>query len=330
MSNGSSQTSVRNKLLLLFGSVIFTILAIEGVLRFFPLLRPLPRTYVGQYKNRQTGFVVVDPFIGWKRTHDQRAPINTQGFRSPSDFDPDQPCKRIVLAGDSFTYGTAVSYEKTFGALVETGIPGSCVNNMGMPGFGLDQIWLTVRTYALPLRPRLIVVAFISDDFNRSEEAYRIGEGLNKPAFKLVNGRLVPETAEDRPNFFVQFLQRYSSVWRILQIADHGLAQRYPHGEWWNLNAAILDAIRDDGRRAGIPVLFVYIPAGHWRTFPSLSAYMARRQLNFLDLSQGEFATRPDMYFREQEPGSGHLNELGHRQVADAILRWLQRNLPVL
>jgi hypothetical protein len=142
----------------------------------------------------------------------------------------------------------------------------------------------------------------------------------------VAEGRLVPETAEDRPSFLVRFLQHNSSLWRVVQLGDLALARRYPHGEWWYLNAAIFDAIRDDCRKGGVPVLFVYIPTSGWRSFPSLRAYMFRNQANFIDLSQGEFTLAPDMYI----PRDGHLNDKGHRQVADAILRWLQQSLPSL
>ena len=107
-------------------------------------------------------------------------------------------------------------------------------------------------------------------------------------------------------------------------LADRTLAHRYPHGEWWYLNAAILDAIRDDCAKAGVPVLFVYIPTREWGAFPSLRAYMLRKQAKFIDLSQGEFVLTPDMYI----PGDGHLNDLGHQQVAHAVLSWLQQTLP--
>ena len=263
--------------------------------------------------------------MGWKirpNASTINARINAQGFRALSDFQPNRACKGIVFAGDSFTYGVLVRYEKTFASLTQAGVPGSCAYNMGVPGFGLDQIWLTVRTQALPLHPELVVVAFISGDLTRSQEAHNPGFGL-KPVFKLAGGRLVPETAEDRPNFLVRFLQRNSSLWRVLQLADLTLARRYPHGEWWYLNAAILDAIRDDCRKAGVPVTFVYIPTG-WRAFPSLRAYMFRNQANFIDLSEGEFALAPDMYI----PRDGHLNEKGHRVVAAAVLRWLQDRWP--
>jgi hypothetical protein len=59
---------------------------------------------------------------------------------------------------------------------------------------------------------------------------------------------------------------------------------------------------------------------------PSLRAYMLRNQANFVDLSQGEFALAPGMYI----PGDGHLNDTGHRQVADAIQRRLQQTPSIL
>ena len=321
---------ITTKLLLLFGSLAFMLLLAEGTLRLFPLLRPLPRTYVGDYDNRQgKSWWVPDPLLGWKMNpglQTRTFQINGHGFRGPSDFDPNQGCKGIAFAGDSFTFGLGVEYERTFASLTQAGAPGICAYNMGIPGFGLDQIWLTVRTHALPLHPRLIIVTFISGDLTRSEEAFNPIQGLNKPVFKLAEGRLVPEAAEDRPSFLVRFLQHHSSLWRVVRLADRTLAHRYPHGEWWYLNAAILDAIRDDCRRAGVPVLFVYIPTREWGAFPSLRAYMFRNQANFIDLSQGQFALATDMYI----PRDGHINDKGHRRVADAILSWLQQALPML
>ena len=328
-TRSSCPPSARSKISLIFGSLVLTVLLTEGLLRLFPLFRPLPRTYVGEYENRPHSNSVADPLIGWRLRPDLElggVKSNAQDFRSLRDFDSHQSCQRIAIAGDSFTYGISVTYEKTFASLTEAGVPGRCVDNMGLPGFGLDQIWQTVRAQALPLQPRLIVVAFISSDLTRSEEAYRTFEGFNKPTFRLVNGQLVPETAGDRPNFLVRFLQHHSSLWRLARLADRALAHHYPHGEWWNLNAAILDALRDDCRRAGVPVLFIYIPTREWKEFPSLRAYMASNHANFIDLSQGEFALAPDMYL----PRDGHLNEKGHRQVADALLHFIHENLPTL
>ena len=151
---GSEGTGILKKLLLLVGSLIFMLLLAEGVLRFFPLLRPHPRTYVGVNYNGQPRHrgVIPDPVVGWKLRANPPL-INAQGFRAPFDFHPDPDCKGIAFAGGSFTYGVGVSYEEAFASLIQAGIPGSCAYNMGVPGYGLDQTWLTVRTQALPLRP---------------------------------------------------------------------------------------------------------------------------------------------------------------------------------
>lgn len=211
------------ELLLVFGSLVFALLSAEGGMRLFPNLRPSPRTYVGEYGNRQTTHnLIADPELGWKLRSYGRSEANAQGFRGPSDFHPRQGCNGIAFAGDSMTYGIGVSFEKTFASLTQAGVPGSCVYNMGVPGFGLDQIWLTVHTQALPLHPRVVVVTLICDDLSRSEEAYRSTEGFNKPTFKLVDGRLVPETAADRPNSIIRFLQLWFAkipiCFRIRQI----------------------------------------------------------------------------------------------------------------
>ena len=319
------ESETLKKFLLLVGSLVFMLLFAEAALRFFPLLRSLPRTYVGDYDGHQVkrSWLVANPSVGWKVRPNFLHPgvyhINAQGFRAPSDFDPSQACKAIAFAGDSVTFGVGVRSEKTFASLVQAGTQGTCAYNMGIPGFGLDQMWLMVRTQALPLHPRLVVVTFNVGDLTRSQEAYNPISDLNKPVFKLAEGRLVPETAEDRPGFLVRFLQHHSSIWRVVRLADRTLAHHYPHGEWWYLNAAILDAIREDCRKAGVPVLFVYVPSRGGRAFPSLRSYMLRNQANFIDLSRGEFALAPDMYLQDDD-----LNDKGNQRVADAVLRWAQ------
>src|SRR5580698_1974215 len=126
--------------LLVFASVAVMLLLAEGGLRLYPPFRPVPRTYVGEFKNRKRPSLTADSTLGWRLRPNAQFGIyrsNAQGFRSRSDFDSNRPCQRIALAGDSFTFGIGIEYPKTFASLIETGIPGSCVDNMGIPGFGL-------------------------------------------------------------------------------------------------------------------------------------------------------------------------------------------------
>lgn len=325
------RASLTVRLILLCGSLVVAALLVEALLRLSPVFRPTSRTYVGEYANRPSQTFVADPDTGWRmRPGPPFASIyqsNAQGFRRPGDFDPHETRKKIALVGDSFTFGWDVEYPQTYGAQLEAALPGTVVYNLAMPGFGLDQMWLSVRTQALPLKPDLVVVAFISPDFTRSEEAYRLIEGFNKPVFKLVDGRLVPQTAADRPNAVVRFLQHHSSLWRLGRLALRRVAHQIPVGEWWSLNRAILDAIQADCRQRGVPLLFVYLPAKEWSHFPEIRSYMTRVGARFVDLSDPAHRLTPELYF----PGQGaHPNPEGHRFIAKILLDWIRRNMPEL
>jgi len=218
-----TRLTLRSKLLLVFGSAVVATALAEGVLHLHPLFRPTPITYVGEFENLPSRSAVVDPVIGWRMRPSFQSGIyqsNAQGFRAPADFDPAEKRRKILLAGDSFAFGTGIAYQDTFGAVIESSLPGSVVYDLGMPGFGLDQIWLSVRHHGLTLRPDLVIVAFISPDFTRSQYAYRARpEGRNKPTFHLVDGKLVPKTARDRPNALFRFLDRRSRLWKVGRLA---------------------------------------------------------------------------------------------------------------
>ena len=126
---------------------------------------------------------------------------STEGFRIADvsgDHSAVQP-GRIALVGDSFTFGVGVEYVRTFAGRLAASLPATEVDNYSMIGFGLDQMWMTLRSFALPRRSGLVIVAFIDDDFDRSLTAYRNFEGMNKPKFILDADQLRRATRDDRP-----------------------------------------------------------------------------------------------------------------------------------
>ena len=68
--------------------------------------------------------------------------------------------------------------------------------NLEIPGWGLDQMYLSYKKYADLIKPQIIVLLYIDDDVPRIYEAFRIMEGMNKPSFSLSENRLVPRTPE--------------------------------------------------------------------------------------------------------------------------------------
>lgn len=320
-------------------ATILTISVIEVLPRLHSSLekfRPLPRTYVGDYQSRPSQGMVADPVTGWRLKPrlvvqggdgDQapRYETNADGFRG-ADFDPTDRRRRIVLVGDSFTFGVGVQVEETFGAVLDKHLEASVVYNLAMPGFGLDQMWLSARHQAPPLAPALVVVTFISESFPRSLEAFRVTEGWTKPVFKLVEGKLVPKDSADRPGALVRFLERNSVVWRVGTLAARATGQRWAYGESWRLNSAILRQIRDDLREAGIPVLFVFMPTYYWRTFPAAVRYLGELGVDFIDLSSAPGFDMEAMYF----PGDNHMNAAGHAWVGRTLAGWIEQRYPAL
>jgi len=249
---------------------------------------------------------------------------NAQGFRRHADVAPEESRKPIIIVGDSYAFGLGVQYDDTYGALIESQLSGAVVYNMAMPGFGLDQMWLTVKYLALPLHPALVIVAMTTPDFERSQSAYRSYERLNKPTFKVGEGGLVRKTARDRPNPLVRFLDRHSYLWTAGRLASRWLVYRVPVGEWWPLNEAILDSIRADCHANGTPVLFVYHPSSALRPIPLLRSYMRRAEANYVDFTDGKLRPPQGSHY----PHDGHLNPRGHRYVADRVCNWVQAHVP--
>lgn len=321
----------RPRLLLLLITLTICAAAIELMPRYVPALaklRPLPHTYVGDHQNQPSSMLVVDPVTGWRlRPHVRRAlgtvmftntyATNAQGFRTSIDAEALEGRRPIVLVGDSFTFGVGVELEETFGSLVDQALDRTDVYNLAMPGFGLDQMWLSLRHQALPLRPSLVIVCFISESFPRSLDAYRMTEGWNKPAFKLVRGQLVAKTPVDRPGPLGRFLENNSVLWRVGVLASRSLGQFWPHGESWALNSALLRQMQADARAQGAPLMFVFVPTYYWRSFPAAIRYLRELGADVLDLSEQPGLDFETMYY----PGDGHLTAAGHRWVADVLLR---------
>jgi len=321
------------KLLAFAAGFVISLAMGELMLRFFPAFEPQPRSYVGDEADRPSANFLADREIGWRMRPRHEFVVDTaeyhvayrsnaEGFRDERAADAPDAERSIALVGDSFAFGQGVPFEQTFGALLEAGLPGTRVYNLAMPGFGMDQIWRTVKAVALPLRPELVIVAYISEDFTRSFNAWRPDTGLNKPVFRLEDGALRPQTAADRPPALARFLERHSRLWAGARQAARLLAHRYGIGEWWQLNRAILDAIRADCREAGTRVVFVYLPTRELRTFPALRRYMLETRADFVDLGNQPITPPQALHF----PQDGHPNPAGHRYVADALLAWIGRH----
>ena len=134
-----------------------------------------------------------DPLLGWKNrpsfSNDgplfdaERVTTNSNGARGSTEYPYRRTDKkRIVVVGDSFAFGQEVNDEETYAAVLGSTLSDTEVINLGVIGYGIDQMLLTVKGEALKYSPDLIIVAYISDDIERSLVSFR---DFAKPVFVL-------------------------------------------------------------------------------------------------------------------------------------------------
>lgn len=319
------------RLAVLLATLAGAAVAAELGLRLVGFRLPAP-VHAGDLASRPSSNFEPDPVTGWRLVPGHVFPkpdptgtvieyrSDADGFRcgaTPASVGPAAPL--LVVAGDSFAFGWDVPHEDAFGSLLAARL-GWRLCNVSMPGFGLDQIWLSVRERGLPRRPSLVVVALFLEDFERSRTAYRTVEGFTKPRFLLRDGALAPETPADAPGA----LGRWFEALRLVRFLDASLrhAGRFVElGPWWNLNAALLAALRDDCRAANVPLLVLFVPDDHWRSFPALGRHLARAGVDALDPVALHPDPPPHLYF-EATGQPEHLATEGHRFLAELLAAW--------
>ena len=320
------------------GSVAVSLLTLELALRLPALAWPwmVPRTFVGDLADRPTEHFIVDSLTGWRMrpTTEFRWLIddrwstyvaNDVGFRTPYAGESGSSPQTIVLIGDSFAFGSGLDYPFTFGAILDSLLGDTRVYNMAMPGFGIDQMLMTARHYAIPKTPTAIVVAFIDHDLDRSLYAYRAVERMNKPTFVLDGDTLRPQTHRDRGSGAVTWLEGHSAIWNLGRHSLRGMGYRRPVGSWWKINQALFTSMWQEATQRGIPILFVRLPLRTSVPFPQLHAFMDQLGAPFVDL-QDAMGSR-NLHFATDE----HIDEAGHLFVADRlapVIRLLIDSLP--
>ncbi len=321
------------RLLLLLGACTATLLLAEVALRVFDLYAPEARAWPGEFENRVSATFEADATVGWRMRAGLDQVIETEGgpIRVLSDANgrrtgpdrraPSAAAHTVVLAGDSFVWGMGVEWADTLAGRLEARFDAVRVENLAQPGFGVDQIVLSVEHQGLPLAPALVVVGIYPHDLDRSLTAWRDDLGFEKPTFRLDAGALVPLTPADRPSGLADFVARRSRIAGLWQRAERNLGFRFGVGPWWALNEALLDRLRACTSAAGCRLVLVHVPLHAWRPFDALTDWAARHGVPLVDPVREDPVEPAGIYF---EP-AGHLNAAGHRYLTELLVRRLER-----
>ena len=250
--------------------------------------------------------------------------LNSHGLRCP-EFDS-RP--RVMLIGDSFTWGAAVPQEKIFGYLLQARLPQYQIVNYAMWAHAAPDYWAVYHYFKDEARPiRVIVGFFEGNDFvAESRIVKKTASGYvfvpyEPPSRTFAKVRRIV----DGPLFW--FLETRSQLFNWLKDALF-LLLFPPQPQQFSLDFTfdMLKGLADEAGGDGVPVSIVIIPVPPefptqlWPG-PQYTDALVRRLkqagIQVVDL-------RPHMEDRQRfffSRDDRHFNEEGHRMAAEVIFR---------
>ena len=147
---------------------------------------------------------------------------NSKGFRGKAEYSysKDQNKIRILIVGDSHTFGEGVSDNETYPYYLQEIIPNVEVMNLGMHGYGHDQMLIFIKEEGIKYNPDIIILGYISLIFIFGEMSTGLGYGVSiiSVGFSIFMDFL---------ELLVAFIQAY--VFTLLSALYFGMATEETH-----------------------------------------------------------------------------------------------------
>jgi hypothetical protein len=256
---------------------------------------------------------------------------NSKGVRGRREIGYEKPngMTRIVVLGDSFTFGEEVGDDETFSHYLEELIPNSEVLNLGVHGYGHDQMLLYLEEEGIRYQPDLVILGFMPDDMERNVLSFR---DYAKPRFGLRQGQLELLTGSiPRPEAMLE-----GEIWRS-RFGDLLTMMRSRY-EWRTgqtssftkeLTWALLDEMKATAERAGARPAFAYLPV--YGEIPRTDLGLTSRERTFFSYCKergiASLYVQP-AFSEEARRGAtfkteGHWGPFEHRTAAEGLRREL-------
>jgi hypothetical protein len=270
---------------------------------------------------------------------DAPARTNSYGWRDREHAIQKRPgTTRIVMLGDSFTFGFGVDYGERVSEALENLIPNSEVLNMGVFAYGPDQEVLTYELHARQFQPDVVLLnVFLGNDLNdlRLKKCY----SFPKPYFKLSGDEL--ELVKPQRNWLL-FARTSSYLGELAaRVKDRGVLKSEVAEELRDVDVvplflAIVDrlSVATTADHCTLLVVLIYPRDATNEVkldYDRLRHALSGRQYGVLDLKtlfEEEAARGSELYLSE-----GHWNPAGHKLAAQAIRAKLtggSQHLPML
>ena len=256
---------------------------------------------------------------------------NSRGLRGTREYAREKTpgVARIVVLGDSFTFGEDVGDGEAWPRRLEEILPGTEVLNLGVHGYGHDQMLLYLKEEGLKYHPDVVVVGFLPDDMERNVLAFR---DYAKPLFVLKGGQLaltnVPVPSPDEVLAREPYRLKFLDLLSMLR-GDYRHRSGHDQDAMRAITLPLLDEMNAAITGAGARAAFAYLPVygeidkpepgmtgrerfffSHWRQRGIQSMYL--RPFFLERLRRGE-----------ELKTYGHWGPLEHQIVAEGVKAYL-------
>ena len=183
--------------------------------------------------------------------------VNGRGYRGAlHEGPPPAGVTRVVMLGDSITFGTGVGDGETFSDRLDA-LPGLEVVNLGVDGYGTDQELIRLEREGLACHPRVVILNFcVRNDYFDNALPVALYDGRSpKPYFTLDGGTLARHDAHlllsRRQRVAVALMERSYLVNAILRVGgtrgEEAVGAGRDEEDWGGRRQAVL---ADFGRAA--------------------------------------------------------------------------------
>lgn len=355
--------SIVLKIILILGSCIFSLLILEmGVRIFVPVIKPRIIVEKGSPLQVERKLKYGEPFfegVFLSAEYTTQIKTNSEGFRDiEHELNKPKGVFRILVAGDSFTFGLGVEANQTYPKLLEEVLNEKNKNkemryeifNMGIAGIGtLEE--LEIIKYGIRYKPDLVLLGlFVENRWNpgngndlcdnlkswyKSKDKKIIEGGFSGISLRL-RSKVV-----DCLNSFQRFLAKNSDLYFLLMtrkgtfLRTHLIKFRenqnqYELGISWDITKDTLKEINTFMQKEGVPFVIVRIPFlydVHSQDVEVASEILLKfgkeNNINIYDLLDDFRKNKDnDLYY----PADGHWKPLAHKLAASEINNYLVNN----
>jgi lysophospholipase L1-like esterase len=313
---------LKNMVLLLIASII-CVAFLEFASRVLKLHGDTDPTY---YLSDPVLPFLMKPNSQGKSIYGKILRINNHGLRGPDiDLFKDIDKKRILILGDSVTFGYCLDYEDTFSGILEKQLVSSKkfhgeVINAGHIGFNIKDSANYYKIYGNKFNPDIIIIAVNSSDNTSQSLDYLIKDGISYS--KNSKWIFIPP--------FIKNILRKSSLYMTIGLVKARIEYRKVIAQSVDTSTSIIDSVKIDLKNLkkhainfDTPLWIVAVPnerdviKGEYQEkfLDDLRKYSEKLNIPFIDTLQDFKKDQQNYCLNDQ----AHPSKVGHSIIANNL-----------